>query len=266
MKKIVCLILALFAAAALFAQNRQVEAGNSYAEFPMIVIVGQVVDIDPFKVVIENTYRETFATTDRIRAVSDYFFTSTTDFTAHGFAMALKAVTIEKNKMRMTMYADNVFQIFDDDIGTYMRYIPLLFLYKDKIKDMDLPKETVEMLKKLPLDYYLNNDIVKDIMKNVWIAGVFRINPDTKKLIYQTAQIFENFEQMDLSGWASEYRIPDIVRAGMVVSMTKQIVIGNESNHPDEGDGRGLDINLQKQKKKGFNNQKKSIHGGTVTK
>ncbi len=266
MKKIVCLILSLFAAAALFAGSRNVEPGNSYTEFPTIVIVGQVVEVDPFKVVIENTYQETFATTDRVRAISDYFFTSTTDYSAHGFAMALKAVTIEKNRMRMTMYADNIFQIFDDDVSTYMRYIPLLFLYKDKIKDMNLPKETIEMLNKIPVDYFLNNDIVKDLMNNVWIAGVFRINPQNKKLIFQSGQIFENFEQMDLSGWASEYRIPDIVRSGLVVSMTKQIIIGNEANHPDEGNGKGLDINKNRiQNRKGYNNRKE-IRGGTVTK
>ena len=267
MKKIVCLILSLFAAAALFAQNRQVEPGNSYAEFPTIVIVGQVVEVDPFKVVLENTYQETFATTERVREISDYFFTSTTDYTAHGFANTLGAVSIKDNRMRMTMYADNVFKIFDDDIGTYMRYIPLLFLYKENIKNMNLSKETHEALKKIPKDYYFNNDIVKDIMKKIWIAGVFRINPVTKKLVYQTAQIFENFEQLDLSGWASEYRIQDIVRAGLVVSMTKHIVIGTESQRPKDGDGRDLDINLQKQQnKKGFNNNKREINGGTVTK
>lgn len=232
MKKFLILILAAVSFLPLFADNRTVGAGNSYSEFSYIVMVGQVVEITPFSVVVENTAYGTTTNDDKINALHN-FFSHDTDFRSHGMANALRPVTVKDGKMRLNFYLDNILKIFDDDATTYMKYLPIYFLFQNNIEELKLPESTVEALKKQSIDYYLSLPMVKDLMRNSWIAAVFTINPSNGKLIFKTGRFFDDLDELNLSDWAEEYRIPDIIRGGMVVSMTKAIFIGNESSDPD---------------------------------
>ena len=182
----------------------------------------------PFSVTFENTLYETKATNDRIKGIF-MALSREPDFRSHGMANALRAASVKDGKMRLTFYLDNILLIFDDNVTTYMKYVPLYYLFRNNINDFKLPKEMKEALKNLSMDYYLTIPMVQDLMKNSWLAGVFQVNPDNNKLIYKSARFFDNIDELNASEWAQEYRIPDIVRAGLAVSMTKAIYIGNES-------------------------------------
>jgi hypothetical protein len=207
------------------------DKGDSIVEFPVIVIVGQVVEITPFSVIFENTFEGTNVSSEQIKKVIDYYSTSI-DFRAQGFANAMRVVSVKDGKMRVSFYLDNILKVFDDDVRTYMRYIPVYYMLKNNIQDMKIPKKVVEQLKKYSYDYYLNLPLAKELMKNSWLAGVFRMDPDSAKLIYQSARFFNNIDELMTDDWANEYRIPDIVRKGMVITMTKAVVVGNESKDP----------------------------------
>ena len=251
MKKFLVLLL-LVVTFQLYAEKRVVGAGNSYSEFPYIVLVGQIVNVTMFSVTFENTAYETTASNSRIQMMKDYF-NHDKDYLSHGMATALKAASVAENgKMRLNFYIDNIWQIFDDDVNTYLKYLPLVYLFSHHVEDLKLPKDMVEELKKHTVDYYLAQPIVQDLMKNMWIAGVFRINPSNSKLVYETARFFDNIEELNNSEWAQEYRIPDIVRSGLTVTMTKAIYIGNE------GERHTLDdANLNNSGKKEKNKQLK---------
>jgi hypothetical protein len=242
MKRIIAVIFITFLLSLTVYGEMKANEGDSVAEFPVIVIVGQIVEITPFSVVFENTYEGTNVTDDQIKNIIEYY-SSSVDHRAHGFANALKVVSVKNGKMRVSLYLDNILLLFDDDIRTYMKYIPVYYMFRNNIQDMRIPKHIVEELKKHPYDHYLNLPMAKELMKNSWMAGVFRIDPDSKKLVYHGARFFNNFDEMDTDEWAREYRIPDIVKKGMVVTMSKSIVIGNESKDPkpedkkDEKDG-----------------------------
>ncbi|MDX9727100.1 MAG: hypothetical protein RBT38_11990 [Bacteroidales bacterium] len=237
-----------------------VDEGNSIVEFPVIVIVGQIVEVTPFSVVFENTFEGTNATDEQIQKVIEYHSTSL-DFRSQGFANALKIVSVKDGKMRVSFYLDNILKVFDDDVRTYMRFIPVYYMFKNNIKNMKIPKHIVEELKKHSFDHYLNLPMAKELMKNSWLAGVFRIDPESKKLVYQGARFFKNFDEMSLDEWAEEYRIPDIVRKGMVVTMTKTVVIGNESTELKKEDKDKEDGG--KPAKNKFNNKKYEGSGET---
>ena len=259
MKKFLIIILAAFLFFPLFAENnRNAGKGNSYSEFSFIVMVGQVVEVTPFSVIFENTAYPTGTTDPKIRMLGAYF-SRDTDFRSHGMANALRAASVKNGKMRLNFYIDNILRIFDDNVTTYMKYLPLYYLFLNNIDDFKLPKETMESLKKQSLDYYLSLPMVQDLMKNSWLAAVFTVNPENGKLSYKTARFFENLDELNQSEWAYEYRIPEIVRAGMTVSMTKAIFIGNESEdvRQDQGDENSSGSG----KKKGFDNRKVSPYG-----
>ena len=211
----------------LFA-DRTVGQGNSYSEFPFIIFVGQVVEVTPFSVTFENTAFETGTNDTRIKQLFIQL-NSEPDFRSHGMANALRAASIKNGKMRLTFYLDNILQIFDDNVTTYMRYIPLYFLFRNNIKELNLPKDKIEALKKYSIDYYLSIPMAQELMQNSWLAGVFTVNPENDKLTYKSARFFDNLDELNGSEWAQSYRIPDIVKAGLAVTMTKAIFIGNES-------------------------------------
>lgn len=216
--------------------ERTVGEGNSYSEFSFVVFVGQVVEVTPFSVTVENTAYETGASNERINQLYN-ILNAEPDFRSHGLANALRCASVKDGKMRLTFYADNIFRIFDDNVTTYMRYIPLYYLFRNNLQDLKLPEKTMESLKKHTLDYYLSIPMAQELMHNSWLAGVFTVNPENDKLIYKSARFFENIEEMNLSDWANEYRIPDIVKSGLAVTMTKAIFIGHESeNHPKDED------------------------------
>jgi len=233
MKKVLILFFAVISFLPLFAELRTVEAGNSYSEFTYIVMVGQIVEVTPFSVVFENTAYGTTASNEKIRALNAYF-NYDNDFRSHGMANALYAASVKDGKMRLSFYIDNILKIFDDNVTTYMKYIPLYYLFKNNIENLKLPEQTMESLKKQSIDYYISLPMAQELMKNSWLAAVFTINPSNNKLTFKTGRFFDNFDELNESEWAAEYRIPDIVKAGMTVSMTKTVFIGHEAEEADK--------------------------------
>ncbi|MBP5406738.1 hypothetical protein J6Z19_06285 [bacterium] len=229
MRKILVLIFVVALNFTLFA-DRTAGKGNSYSEFPFIVLVGQLVEINPFSVVFENTLYEANTDTEKIGRLIEVF-EKDTDFRSHGMANALRAASVKNGKMRLSFYVDNIFRIFSNDASTYVRYLPLLHLFENNIKEVMLTPEQVERIKKISAEYVLNLPAAKELIKNSWLAGVFQISPTDGKLVYKSARFFKDFDELNQSEWARNYRIPDIVRRGMTVSMTKAIFIGHESEN-----------------------------------
>lgn len=250
MRKIFVISFIIALASMLYA-DRMVGEGNSYSEYSYIIMVGQVVEITPFSIIFENTAYETRTSDQRIKALHDTF-NRDTDFRSHGMANALRAASVHNGKMRLNFYIDNILKIFDDNVSTYMKYLPLYYLFRNNINDFKFPEATMESLKKQSLDYYISLPMAKELMQNSWLAAVFIINPSNDKLTFKTGRFFDNIDELNSSEWAREYRIPDIVKAGMTVSMTKAIYIGNESE-----DGSLEDENLNDLYKKKTNRQLK---------
>lgn len=259
MRKIFVISFIIALASMLYA-DRMVGAGNSYSEYSYIIMVGQVVEITPFSIIFENTAYETRATDNRIKALS-YTFNRDTDFRSHGMANALRAASVNNGKMRLNFYIDNILKIFDDNVATYMKYLPLYYLFRNNINDFKLPEATMESLKKQSLDYYISLPMAQELMQNSWVAAVFVINPSNDKLTFKTGRYFSNIDELNTSEWAQEYRIPDIVKAGMTVSMTKAVYIGNES---EDGSLENENLNdLYKKKSKQTNKNKFDNGKGT---
>ncbi len=257
MRKLLALIFIVSLTFPFFAEERIAGAGNSYSEFPFIIFVGQIVEVTPFSVTFENTLYETKATDEKIKNLFAAL-NRENDFRSHGMANALRAASVKNGKMRITFYLDNILLIFDDNVTTYMRYIPLYYLFRNNMEDFKLPEKTMESLRQQSVDYYLTIPMVQDLMKNTWLAGVFQVNPDNDKLIYKSARFFDNIDELNGSEWAQEYRIPDIIRAGLAVSMTKAIYIGHESQTNSLKD---VNLNGHKSKKEGDSRQnKKQFH------
>lgn len=229
MRKISVLVFVIALNFALFA-DKVVGEGNSYSEFPFIIFVGQLVEITPFSVVFENTMYETATSTEKIGQLIQVF-EKDTDFRSHGMANALRAASVKDGKMRLSFYLDNVSRIFSDDASTYVRYVPLMHLFENNIKEMMLTPEQIEEIKKLSAEYFLNLPMTKELIKNSWLAGVFQISPSNGRLVYKSARFFKDFEELNQSEWARNYRIQDILRKGMTVSMTKAIFIGDEAKN-----------------------------------
>lgn len=262
MRKIFVIFFVFALVFPLFA-DRTVGQGNSYSEFPFIIFVGQVVEVTPFSVTFENTAFGTGTNDARIKQLFIQL-NSEPDFRSHGMANALRAASVKNGKMRLTFYLDNILQIFDDNVTTYTRYIPLYFLVRNNIKELNLPKETIEAMRKYSIDYYLSIPMAQELMQNSWLAGVFTVNPENDKLTYKSARFFDNIDELNNSEWAQGYRIPDIVKAGLAVTMTKAIFIGNESQDGSL-DEIYLKEKLGKKGKKGdrkqFDNRKNAPSG-----
>ena len=263
MRKTTLLFFAALLTFQLFAE-RTIGGGNSYSEFPFVVFVGQVVDVTQFSVTFENTVYGTTVTNGVIKNLYTAL-NNETDYVAHGFANALRAASVKDGKMRLTFYLDNLLLIFDDNVTTYMKYIPVYYLFLNNLNAMKLPDKTVEALKQYSIDYYLSLPMAQELMHNSWLAGVFQVNPDNGKLIYKSARFFDNLEELEQSDWAREYRIPGMIRAGLTVSVTKAVYIGNESK-----DGSLEDVNFNNKKggknkpeKKGRFDKKQSAPYGT---
>lgn len=257
MRKFLILFLAALSFFPLFAEKRIVGNGNSYSEFPYIVMVGQIVEITPFSVIFENTAYGTLTNDEKIKNLHT-LFSQDNDFRSHGMANALRAASVKDGKMRLNFYIDNILKIFDDNATTYMKYLPLYYLFQNNIKEMMLPDDTMESLKKQSLNYYVSLPMAQELMQNSWLAAVFTINPTNDKLTFKTARFFDNIDELNQSEWASRYRIPEIVRAGMTVSMTKAIFIGHESEYEPEnkknesGKGGSKGGKQQSEKQKGI--------------
>jgi hypothetical protein len=257
MKRIIILILSVFISFSI-SGKKLINKGDSVVEFPVIVLVGQVVEINPYSIVFENTYTETRASKEQISDIVE-FYSNSVDFRAHGLVNALRAVSVKDGKMRFSLYLDNILKIFDDDVSTYMKFIPVYYMFRNNIKEMNVPKKVLDELKKFSLDYYLSIPMAQELMKNSWIAGVFQIDPQSSKLVYKSARFFNDFNEMSVSEWANGYRIPDIVRAGMIVTMTKAVVIGKESQ--EEVINKDKDSEKGDKKNKKVYNKKYDVNG-----
>ena len=261
MKKFLILFIVLVSFLPLFA-DRTVEAGNSYSEFSYIVMVGQIVEVTPFSVVFENTAYGTNTSNEKIAMLSAYF-SRDTDFRSHGLANALRATSVKDGKMRLNFYVDNILRIFDDNVTTYMRYLPIYYIFRNNIDDFKLPEATMESLKKQSIDYYLSIPMAQELMQNSWLAAVFMVNPSNGKLTFKTGRFFDNIDELNQSEWAEEYRIPDIVRSGMTVSMTKAVFIGHESvkinKKSDESKGKDKSKGKMQNKKQFDNNRMQHV-------
>ena len=257
MRKILAICFVVALSFTLFA-DRTVGAGNSYSEYSYIVMVGQIVEITPFSVIFENTAFETRANNGKIRGLME-IFNRDADTTSHGMANALRAASVNNGKMSLNFYIDNILKIFDDNVSNYMKYLPLYYLFRNNIEDLKLPKETLELLKSKSLDYYVSLPMAQELMHNSWLAAVFVINPSNDKLTFKTGRFFDDIDELNASEWARGYRIPEIVRAGMTVSITKAIYIGNES---EDGSLENENLNDYGKRKKGSKQPKKQFYKG----
>jgi hypothetical protein len=262
MRKILALLFVIALHFSLFA-DRTVGDGNSYSEYPYIIFVGQIVEITPFAVIMENTMYETTTSTEKIGKLIEVF-DKDIDFRSHGMANALRAASVKDGKMRLSFYIDNIFKIFSDDASTYVRYLPLLYLFENNIKDVMLTPKQVEEIKKISADYILNLPVAKELVKNSWLAGVFQISQSNDKLVYKSARFFTNFDELNQSEWAQDYRIPDIVRAGLTVSMTKAVFIGHEADIAKNKDKDNNQESDSKNSKKSRQNKKPSDNRGAI--
>jgi hypothetical protein len=230
--------------------EKEVKVLDSYVEFPVIVFVGQVVNLTPHSIIFENRHAETKATNEKIKRLMDGY-ASSTDPRSHGFAKALKVVSVVNKKMRASFYLDNITSVFADDMQNYMKFLPLYYLLKNNIKTLKFPKSYVDKFKKLSMDYYLTLPMAEKIMKNSWFVGVFRIDTETSKLIYQSSNYYDSIDKLMTDDFAKEFMVPQIVKAGMVMSVTKAKIRGHESKWVKDKIG-----NDSKSEKKGFHNQK----------
>lgn len=237
-KTVFTLLIATIFISLLHAEKDEQKVKNSFVEFPFIILVGQVVDITPHSVIVENTEHETLIPETRIQAMKKSFYKQI-DFRAHAFANAMKLVSVEENHMRLNFFLDNINQVFHQEIRTYLEFLPLVYMFKNNMERLKVPKKLSEQLKGKNLNYYLSIPYIRELMEKSWFAGVFKIHPESKKLVYHDSSFFESYDDMMVDDFAREYRIPGIVRAGMTMTMTTVSITGNEASRPAEGGGSG---------------------------
>lgn len=255
MKKLIITILfTILLGSGLYA-NIEVGEGDSISEFSSIVLVGQVVEITPFSIVFENTYAGTKATDEQIKKLMEYYYSSV-DFRAHGFANALQVISVKDGKMRIAFYLDNITKAFSDDVKNYIKFIPLYYMFKNNIENLKIPKKVIDELKKQSIDYYLNLPMAKELMSNAWVAGVFRIDPESSKLVYRGSRLYNNIEELQADEFAAEYRLFDVIKAGMTMTMTKAQVVGREGPDKKKDDEEKDDSSSNAKGKNKFYNKK----------
>ncbi len=235
-KTVFILLSTMLFVSLLHAEKDGQEVKNSFVEFPFIILVGQVIDITPHSVIVENTEHETFVSNTRIKTMRKSFYKQI-DFRAHAFANAMKLVSVEDNHMRLNFFLDNINQVFHQEIRTYLDFLPLVYMFKNNMERLEVPKKLAEQLKGKNLNYYLSVPYIRDLMEKSWFAGVFKIHPESKKLVYHDSGFFESYDDLMTDDFAREYRIPNIVRAGMTMTMTTVSITGNEASRPAEGGG-----------------------------
>ena len=255
MKKILITLLFTVLFGGALCADILVEEGDSVVEYPTIVLVGQIVEVTPYSVIFENTYADTKVTDQQIKNLVKYYSQST-DFRAHAFANSLKVLSVKDGKMRIAFYLDNITKVFDDDVKNYMKFIPLFYLFKNNINQLKLTDKMREELKKKSIDFYLNLPMVKEMMSQAWLAGVFKIDPESGKLVYYSSRLYNNMEDLQLDDWARENRIFDIIKTGMTMTMSKTRVVGRSSGVPEE--------ESKDKKKKGTVNGKNGFYDNKV--
>jgi hypothetical protein len=91
-------------------------------------------------------------------------------------------------------------------------------------------------------------------------TGVFTIHHESSKLVYYASRFYDKLDDLFIDEFAKRYRIPNIVKSGMTMSMTKAVVVGNESQEIKKKDGD----NSKKKSKDGknkFYNERVNISG-----
>jgi len=254
MRKLLLTLLFTVLLSGVLSAEIEVNEGDSVVEFPTIVLVGQIVEVTPYSIIFENTYADTKVTEQQINDLVKYY-SSSLDFRAHAFANSLKVVAVKDGKMRLAFYLDNITKVFDDDVKNYMKFIPLFYLFKNNISELKISKKIREELKKKSVDYYLNLPMVKELMAKSWIAGVFKIDTDSGKLVYHASRLYNNLEDLQLDDWARENRIFDIIKTGMTVTMSKSRVVGRSSGKTDEKDSEKDEDGNAKGKNKFYNDR-----------
>ena len=145
--------------------------------------------------------------------------------------------------MRIAFYLDNITKVFDNDVRNYMKFIPLFYLFKNNINQLKISEKIREELKKKTIDYYLNLPMVKKMMSEAWLAGVFKIDPESGKLVYYASRTYNNLEDLKLDEWSRENRIFEIIKTGLVMTMSKARVVGRNTGSKEEDekkkDGKG---------------------------
>lgn len=262
MLKLTILLALLTAPVLLSAQEAAEPVKNSLSYFPAIVIVGQVVEVNPKMIAIQNTREKTTLTTERLDRLRTRLKESKDDADS-AFFKTLRTVTVTPDEhMRMNLYFDNVAHLFQDDANTYQQFLPLFYMFKSNIKEFQhLPKDMLERLNSFKADYYLTIPFIKKLMKNAWFAAVFRIHPETQKLIYQHSRFYENYEELEADPYAKEYLIADIVDRGMTTTINVSLVKGNEEKWAKEDVHKKYDDPA----KKGSGNRKTGVKSGSMT-
>jgi uncharacterized membrane protein len=227
-------ILIVISTVSLYGQSTRNH--RSYVEVPYIVMTGQIVEITPFSIKVGNTAYETRATNEQVRRLVEEHLRSL-DFRSHGFGRALNTVEIKDGRMQMGFYLDNLTKVFHDEVQTYMRFLPLLYLFQNNTEILNLPDKVKKDLKKLSMENVLGFDYVKNLLQNSWFVGVFKIHPDTGKLIYHASNFYKNYDDIESDEFAQEYRVPGIIKAGMTVTMTKAVITGDEQVEYDDEKG-----------------------------
>ncbi len=208
---------------------------DSLAFFPAIVIVGQVTAVTPFSVTIQNTRHPTTLTSENLQKLLIRLADSKDDAES-AFHKTLRTIAITPdNHMQMVFYFDTVSQVFHDEVNTYQQFLPLFYLFKRNIKEMqENSKDLFEKFAKRPIESYLSIPFVKKIMQNAWIAAVFRIHPETKKIVYQHSRFYDNYDELSEDEYAKTYLIPQIVERGLTTTLTVAVVRGHESEWAKE--------------------------------
>ncbi len=203
---------------------------DSLALFPNIIIVGQVVTVNPFSVTIQNTRVPTTLTPERLDRLRARLQNAKDDADS-AFYKAIRTVSITPdNHMRMEFYFDTMTQLFHDDINTYQQFLPLFYLFKSNLKELQgQSKDLFEKFSQMKADYFLTIPFVKKLMSNAWFAAVFRIHPETKKIVYQHSRFYETYEELEADAYAKEQQIRDIVERGLTTTISVAVVHGNES-------------------------------------
>lgn len=254
MRKLLLTLLFTVLLSGVLSAEIEVNEGDSVVEYQTIVLVGQIVEVTPYSIIFENTYADTKVTDEQIKDLIRSY-SSSLDFRAHAFANSLKVATVKDGKMRLSFYLDNITKVFDDDVKNYMKFIPLFYLFKNNISELKISEKIREELKKKSVDYYLNLSMVKELMARSWIAGVFKIDVESGKLVYHASRTYNNLEDLQLDEWARENRIFDIIRAGMTVTMSKARVVGRGSGKTDEKDSEKDEDGDAKGKSKFYNDR-----------
>lgn len=245
MNKRQLLILTLFfLPGLLFATKTEVK--NSYVEFPEIIMVGKIVEVTPYSIIVENSETETNIDNNFVKRIREGYLEDI-DFRGHGFANALKLVSIKDDHMRLNFYLDNIPTVFHFDVTTYTQFIPLLFMVENNLKNLKVPSGLREALSTPDAMKYLKTPFIKELLEKSWFVGVFAIHPESGKLIYRSSRYYASLDELLSDEYATEHRVQDIIHQGLAVTVTKSIVRGNEASRIDPDDdskGEGGEGNI----------------------